>query len=121
MLEENEHNFPVSKRSKMGFSHFCKSCYDGRYGKKDDGVPDGHQRCKGECGQVLKLSEKNFVRDKTSRSGFRSKCADRARMLNRKRRKMQREATSPRDKEERDREKICPTVISDVWESAVEC
>ena len=36
-----------------------------RYEKKEDeDVPDGHQRCKGECGQILKLSEKNFSRHK---------------------------------------------------------
>ena len=72
MLEENADNFPVSKASKTGFSSYCKSCYDARFGKKD--VPDGHQRCKGECGQVLKLSEKNFSRNKEKRSGFHSKC-----------------------------------------------
>ena len=68
MLEKNEHNFPVSKASKTGFSKSCKSCHDARYGKKDD-VPDGHQRCMGECGQILKMSEKNFAR-----SGFHPKC-----------------------------------------------
>ena len=72
VLEENGDHFPVSKASKTGFSNYCKSCYDARYGKKD--VPDGFQRCKGECGQVLKLSGENFARSKTHRSGFYSKC-----------------------------------------------
>ena len=67
VLEENGDNFPLSKASKTGFSSDCKSCYDARHGKKDvPDVPD-HQRCTGECGQVLKLSEENFARSKTNR------------------------------------------------------
>ena len=74
MLEENADNFPISKASKKGFSRYCKSCYDARYGKKDDDVPDGHQRCKGKCGKVLKLIGENFSRNKRTRSGFYSWC-----------------------------------------------
>ena len=57
---------------------------------------------------------------RTSVLGF-GPSANRARMLNREEREMQREATSPSNRKERDREKICPTAISDAWESAVEC
>ena len=71
VLEENGDNFPLSRKSKRGFSNICKLCFDARYGKKD--VPDGHHRCTGECGKVLKLSAENFARSKT-RSGFQHKC-----------------------------------------------
>ena len=74
MLEEKADNFPLSKASKTGFSRFCKSCFDARFGKKDEDAPDGHQRCKGECGQVLKLSEEKFARSKNTRSGFQPMC-----------------------------------------------
>ena len=112
---KNEHNFCHRKATKTGFSQICKSCYDAHYGKKD--VPDGHQRCKGECGQVLKLGKENFARN--SRSGFRLKCRS-CKNAEEKAKKDAVRSDKPK-RQRRDRKKICPTAISDAWESAVEC
>ena len=74
VLEENADNFPLSKASKTGFSKKCKTCCGSRRRKKELSIISSNQRCKGECGQILKLCEENFHPCKGNRSGFNHKC-----------------------------------------------
>ena len=42
--------------------------------RNDERLPEGTQRCIGECGQVLRMSEEHFHRNPKSRSGFQPRC-----------------------------------------------
>ena len=89
VLKLSEKNFARSKKTRSGFYPKCKSCFSAdRRAKKDaargdkpkkrerpkEDLPDGHQRCMGECSRVLKISADNFARNKRSPSGFQATC-----------------------------------------------
>lgn len=88
VLKLSEKNFSRS-RTRSGFRSQCKLCTNaGQKAKKDavrgdkpkrrerpkEDLPDGHQRCMGECSRVLEMSAENFGRDKRKSSGFCSAC-----------------------------------------------
>ena len=91
VLKLSEKNFGRNKMTRSGFQPRCRSCKNAEQrakrtaarGEKPkqqkrerprEDMPDGHQRCLGECGRVLELSRENFSRNKNARSGFYSIC-----------------------------------------------